>query len=80
MKSIRKLVKNFSVIDFLNCYNLLKIYDMPLNPETAKASLFGWAQVVWNSFFSKKVDSSSTKNLVTFTTISFQPKAILTSV
>ena len=37
MKSLRELVKNFHIIDFSNCYTLLYIYNMPFNPETAKA-------------------------------------------
>ena len=38
MKSLRELVKNFHIIDFSNCYTLLYIYNMPFNPETAKAA------------------------------------------
>jgi len=42
------------------------------NATPNRASFFGWAQVVWNSIFNKKVDFSSAKNLVTFTTLSLQ--------
>jgi len=42
------------------------------NATLKEVSFFGWEQIVWNSFFSKKVDFSGAKNLVTFTTLCLQ--------